>query len=93
MGRKNLHILDMEMVDNIINMINSGQEENIRLALIIINNTDLNDFETSMRLTTIMHSCDGLCFSFFTKPLSRDIVIKYHYDSKGLFIANEPMPI
>ena len=83
---ENCHKLDEEMAMNILNMFNSRDIENIRLALEIINNIDIHDSKTiDLVINNILHKSYGLRFSIFLDE-NQDKKIVFHYDDGMIFV-------
>ena len=40
---ENIHTIDSDIIETLVNMFNSDDEDNIRLGLTILNNADFND--------------------------------------------------
>lgn len=89
MARENVHILDDEMTENIHNMLGSKDEGTIRLALDIINNTDLRDKETCTRLQWLIHSSPYLRFAYFEDKTNGNLVISFSYDDGKLYVDSQ----
>jgi hypothetical protein len=76
MSKSFIHTLDAEVAENIKNMLGSTDPADIKLALEILNNTDLTDFETTEHLKKLM--VDTTCMLCFD--------IKYTEDSDEIYI-------
>ena len=76
MSKSFIHTLDAEVTENIKNMLGSTDPADIKLALEILNNADLTDFETTEHLKKLM--VDTTCMLCFD--------IKYTEDSDEIYI-------
>jgi hypothetical protein len=76
MSKSFIHTLDAEVAENIKNMLGSTDPADIKLALEILNNADLTDFETTEHLKKLM--VDTTCMLCFD--------IKYTEDSDEIYI-------
>jgi hypothetical protein len=56
--RDNIHTLDESMSESLIDMLNSDDSGDVRLALEIINNVDLNEGKNAEYISHIVHSTD-----------------------------------
>lgn len=61
-----VHKLDKEMSESLINMLNSQDNNDVRLALEIINNIDLTDSDNVEYISHVVHSTD---FAFIDADL------------------------
>ena len=64
--RDNIHTVDEDMSESLIDMLNSEDNNDVRLALEIINNIDLNDQNNIEYVSYIVHSSD---FAFIDADL------------------------
>ena len=71
-----IHTLNDEITDNIKNMLESVDPSDIKLALEILNNSDLSDFETTENLKKLM--VDDKCMLCFD--------IKYTKDNNDIYL-------
>lgn len=62
---ENIHKLDSETVESLSNMFNSGDDENIRIALTILNNIDFSDNNIAEFINELYYNCSGLFFALF----------------------------
>ena len=76
MSKSYIHTLDSEITENVKNMLGSADAGDIKLALEILNNADLSDFQTTEHLKTLMvdPKC-SLCFD-----------IKYTEDNNEIYL-------
>ena len=76
MSKSFIHTLDSEVAQNIKNMLKSVDPADIKLALEILNNTDLTNFETTEHLKKLMVDAECmLCFD-----------IKYTEDKNEIYL-------
>ena len=75
---ENIHILDTENVESLINMFNSEEEDNIRIALSILNNADFTDKNIPELVGKLTNECNGLYFALFQNK-NGDIRTRFHY--------------
>lgn len=61
-----IHKLDNEMSSSLIDMLNSQDNNDVRLALEIMNNIDLNDQNNIEHISYVVHSSD---FAFIDADL------------------------
>jgi len=54
--RDNIHTLDESMSESLIDMLNSEDNNDIRLALEILNNIDLTDKKNNEYISYVVHS-------------------------------------
>ena len=76
MSKSFVHTLDSEITENVKNMLCSVDVNDIRLALEILNNTDLTNFETTQHLKKLM--TDPECMLVFD--------IKYTEDNNDIYL-------
>ena len=62
---ENVHILDNETVESLISMFNSENNDNIRMALAILNNADCTDVDIVKFVNELNNECTGLHFALF----------------------------
>ena len=62
---ENIHLLDSETIESLINMFNSNDPANIRLGLSILNNADFNDDKIVEYVNGLYNECSGLHFALF----------------------------
>jgi hypothetical protein len=62
---ENIHELDSETVESLINMLNSNDPENIRMGLTILNNADFNNNKIVETVNELYDECPGLFFALF----------------------------
>ena len=62
---ENIHTIDSDIIETLVNMFNSDDEDNIRLGLTILNNADFNDNKIMKYINELYHKCSGLFFSLF----------------------------
>jgi hypothetical protein len=84
MSKSFIHTLDSEITENVKNMLQSADHGDIKLALEILNNTDLSDFETTEHLKTLMTDAECmLCFDIkYANDDKKDIYL--HFNSAKL---------
>lgn len=76
MSKSFIHTLDAEITENVKNMLGSADPADIKLALEILNNADLTDFQTTEHLKKLMVDTDCmLCFD-----------IKYIEDNNEIYL-------
>ena len=75
---ENIHTLDSETVESLTNMFNSCDEENIRMALTILNNADFNDNKVVEFVNELNNECTGLHFALFQNKKG-DIRARFSY--------------
>jgi hypothetical protein len=89
---ENIHKLDSETVESLINMLNSSDSENIRLGLSILNNADFNDNKIVEIVNELYNECSGLFFALF-KNKKGDIRARFayigHNNSKQTYIIDD----
>ena len=62
---ENIHVLDNDTVELLINMFNSEDQDNIRMGLAILNNADFTDVNISEFVNQLNNKCWGLHFALF----------------------------
>ena len=62
---ENIHVLDNDTVELLINMFNSEDEDNIRMGLTILNNADFTDVNIAEFVNQLNNKCWGLHFALF----------------------------
>ena len=62
---ENIHVLDNDTVELLINMFNSEDQDNIRMGLIILNNADFTDVNITEFVNQLNNKCWGLHFALF----------------------------
>jgi hypothetical protein len=77
---ENIHTLDNEIVNSLINMFNSKDQNNIKLGLEILNNVNFNDEEVVNNITKIIDNCSNLYFNWFKHKENEDIYIEFYYN-------------
>jgi len=76
MAKSFIHRLDEEITENVKNMLQSADSGDIKLALEILNNADLTDFDTTEQLKKLMVDAECmLCFD-----------IKYTNDNNEIYL-------
>ena len=76
MSKSFVHTLDNEITENVKNMLGSADHGGIKLALEILNNADLSDFQTTENLKKLMVDTECmLCFD-----------IKYTEDNNEIYL-------
>ena len=63
---ENIHVLDNDTVELLINMFNSKDQDNIRMGLAILNNADFTDVNIAEFVNQLNNKCLGLHFVLFT---------------------------
>jgi hypothetical protein len=86
---ENIHTLDSETVESLINMFNSDDSTNVRLGLSILNNADFNNNSIVEFINELTNECTGLHFALF-KNKKGDIRVRFHY---VYFYLNRPIII
>jgi hypothetical protein len=76
MSKSFIHTLDKEITENVTNMLRSVDPGDIKLALEILNNADLTDFQTTENLKKLM--VDSECMLCFD--------IKYTEDNNEIYL-------
>lgn len=76
MNKSFIHVLDSEITENVKNMLGSADPDDIKLALEILNNIDLSNFETTEHLKKLM--VDSECMLCFD--------IKYTEDNNEIYL-------
>jgi len=76
MSKSFIHVLDSEITENVKNMLGSADPDDIKLALEILNNIDLSNFETTEHLKKLM--VDSECMLCFD--------IKYTEDNNEIYL-------
>lgn len=61
----NIHVLDNDTVELLINMFNSEDQDNIRMGLAILNNADFTDINVTEFVNQLNNKCLGLHFALF----------------------------
>lgn len=83
MSKSFIHTLDSEITENVKNMLGSADPGDIKLALEILNNADLTDFETTENLKKLMVDAECmLCFDIKYTEDTNDIYL--HFNSAKL---------
>ena len=89
---ENIHTLDSETVESLINMINSDNNDNVRVALTILNNADFTDSKIVEAVNELQNECTGLHFALFQNKKG-DIRARfnyvYFYDNRPIIIDDE----
>jgi len=89
---ENIHKIDSETIESLINMFNSGDSDNIRLGLSILNNADFNDNEIVGYVNELYNECSGLFFALF-KNKKGDIRARFAYmgqkDNRQTYIIDD----
>ena len=62
---ENIHVLDNDTVELLINMFNSEDQDNIRMGLVILNNADFTDVNITEFVNQLNNKCWGLHFALF----------------------------
>jgi hypothetical protein len=62
---ENIHLLDNNTVESLIDMFNSEDVDNIRMGLVILNNADFNDMNITEFVNQLNNKCWGLHFALF----------------------------
>lgn len=63
---ENVHVLDNDIVELLISMFNSEDQDNIRMGLAILNNADFTDINVAEFVNQLNNKCLGLHFALFT---------------------------
>jgi len=89
---ENIHIIDSETVESLIDMFNSSDSANIRLGLSILNNADFNDNKIIEHVNELYNECSGLFFALF-KNKKGDIRARFawvgHKDNKQAYMIDD----
>lgn len=75
---ENIHVLDNEIIESLINMFNSDDEDSIRMALTILNNADFTDSKIVEFVNEMNNECTGLHFALFQNKKG-DIRARFAY--------------
>ena len=79
MSKSFIHTLDKEIAENVSNMLQSADPGDIKLALEILNNIDLTDFQTTEHLKKLMVDPECmLCFDIKYTDDSNDIYLHFN---------------
>ena len=85
----NTHILDNEIIDSLIDMFNSKEEGNIKIALTILNNADFREEEIVVFVDELNNKCSGLNFALFInneKEIRARFCYLFSIDGKVYFV-------
>jgi hypothetical protein len=89
---ENIHILDLETVESLSNMLNSDDSANIRLGLSILNNVDFDDNKIVEYVNDLYNECSGLFFALFQNKKG-DIRPRFIYigqkDNKSSYMIDD----
>ena len=89
---ENIHVLDNETIESLINMFNSNDEDSIRMALTILNNADLTDSKVVEFVNELNNECTGLHFALF-KNKKEIIRARFAYvwfrDNKKIYMIDD----
>jgi hypothetical protein len=89
---ENIHTIDSETVESLINMLNSNDSANIRLGLSILNNADFDDNKIVEYVNELYNECSGLFFAIF-KNKKGDIRPRFayigHKDNKQSYMIDD----
>ncbi len=88
---ENIHKLDDEMLESLVNMFNSKDTETIKMALAIINNADFNDSKIVEYISKLQNYCSGLSFTLF-KNKKGNIRAWFRYilfKERNMFMVND----
>ena len=73
---ENIHTLDPEIVDSLINMFNSEDEDNVRIGLTILNNADFTDDKVIVHSrSTVATSMSDMAKMLLLKPLGARVLL------------------
>jgi hypothetical protein len=79
MAKSFIHRLDEEITENVKNMLQSADSGDIKLALEILNNADLTDFDTTEQLKKLMVDAECmLCFDIKYTSDNNEIYLHFH---------------
>jgi len=81
---ENIHDLDSDQIENIKNMLNSWDVDNIRMALILLNNANFNNPTISQQVNYLMSKCSGLRFAVFSNIHDEGMRVRFHFEDKNI---------
>ena len=85
----NIHELDKDTVNTLVNMLNSDDSNTVKMALTILNNADFNDSKIVEAINELQNKCSGLHFALFVNR-KKEIRARFNY---VYFYNNRPIMI